>query len=629
MRAPVLSVVLVGLLLGCVSTPRHRDWSGYTGPGAEAFHREEIEFPEPQKDPFEPFNRTMALLNDELITKLLDPVARAYRRFVPSLVRTGIDHATTNLLFPRHFVNNLLQGKPRGAYDETRRFVVNSTLGLAGVFDPATGLGIPASPEDTGQTLGVWGWKRSRFLVLPVFGPGNVRDAVGLAGDTLIAPENLFLPRGTSSMVAGIRLLNDEADRVDSYARLLRREYDAYALTRQLYGIKRRRLVKDYGSRPTAAVETLQAVYLSFQDPGFPSRSEVRETAIAGGDRRVRYDLWMQPGEAPLVVVLPGLATHRESDSSLGLAEMAFRAGFSVATVSDALNWEFVRYSSTSPAPGYPATDARDVAAALEAVVADVEERHPDRVGRRALLGVSLGAFHALLVAADGSEVFDRFVAVNPPVRLLHGMRRIDAYYNAPLEWGTEERKRRIEETLMKALAVGSQGLQPSRPLPFTDREARFLIGLNFRMGLRDLIFETQRANDAGVLQTPLRRLWRDPAYREITRYSYVEYLHAFVLPWVLANDAGVSSAEELDRRASLSFRESELRAVRQRLRVFTNRNDFLLDEGDVGWLRAVVGAERFHVFEKGGHLGNLHEPDVQARLVDALADLLTADPAR
>lgn len=625
--------LLAMLLLACVSvacaSAPPRQGSGDRGPGTAYFEREEIPFPETQADPFEPVNRSMAFVNDQLIIGVLDPVARIYRRVVPGAIRRGIHNATNNLLFPRHFVNNVLQWKLRGAVDETARFFLNSSVGLAGLFDPATRAGIKPSPEDTGQTLARWGWRRSRFLVLPVFGPGNVRDAVGLAGDALMAPENLFLPSGSTSLVAGVRLLNNHAERVDTYSRFLRRELDPYVLTRQIYGIERHLSISDFRSESSAATDTLRSVYLGFRDPEFPGRARTHNAQIAEGDRSILYDLWQQPVPAPLVVVLPGLAAHRQSDASLGLAELAFGGGFSVASMSDALNWEFIRHASGAAVPGDPETDARDVAAALEAMLADLEERYPGRITRRALLGVSLGGFHALLIAADGSVPFDRVVAINPPVRLRHGMEQVDAYYNAPLEWPAEEREDRVRETLMKALSVGESGLRPSQPLPFTDREARFLIGLNFRMDLRDVIFETQRRNDRGVLASPLYWLWREPAYREITEYSFMEYFYAFVLPYILEEGSSVHDADSLFDRASLRAREPELRAVRDRLRIFTNDNDFLLDKTDIAWLQDVLGPERVGVFARGGHLGNLHDPEVQRLILLSLEDLHADPPSR
>jgi phospholipid-binding lipoprotein MlaA len=134
-------------------------------------------------DPWEPFNRRVHAFNNAVDRNVATPLARAYVAAVPRPVRLGVSNFFNNLGQPVSAVNALLQGKPAQAGASLGRFVVNTTLGVAGVFDPASRFDIPNRSEDFGQTLGIWGWKNSRYLELPLFGPRTVRDVFGLVGD--------------------------------------------------------------------------------------------------------------------------------------------------------------------------------------------------------------------------------------------------------------------------------------------------------------------------------------------------------------------------------------------------------------------------------------------------------------
>lgn len=139
-------------------------------------------------DPWEPFNRRMHALNNVVDRRIAKPLAQAYIAVVPRPVRLGVGNFFSNLGQPVSAVNALLQGKPKQAGQSLARFAVNTTLGVGGLFDPATKFRIPNRSEDFGQTLGVWGWERSRYVELPLFGPRTVRDVFGLVGDGPLSP---------------------------------------------------------------------------------------------------------------------------------------------------------------------------------------------------------------------------------------------------------------------------------------------------------------------------------------------------------------------------------------------------------------------------------------------------------
>ena len=165
---PVL--LLLGLLAaavsGCATRPPASD------PDAVA------DF-EQTNDPLEPTNRVFFAINNGLDTVILKPAAQAYAYVVPDPVRNGIHNFLSNLGTPVQLGNDMLEGKPRRAGDTTMRFLINTTVGVFGIFDVAKGWGYPDHDADFGMTLASWGVPEGPFLFLPVLGPSDPRDAVG------------------------------------------------------------------------------------------------------------------------------------------------------------------------------------------------------------------------------------------------------------------------------------------------------------------------------------------------------------------------------------------------------------------------------------------------------------------
>lgn len=170
-------------LAGCATTAQHQP-----GPFEAPVHRglEEnstIEHPFQVHDPWEGFNRRMYHFNAQLDRYVYLPVVRVYEQILPDVVQQGISNIFNNMKEVPIFVNSVLQGKAKKASVSLGRFVFNTTIGLGGIVDVLGKGGIPQEDEDFGQTLGFWGVPSGPYLVLPVFGPSNVRDAAGIVPD--------------------------------------------------------------------------------------------------------------------------------------------------------------------------------------------------------------------------------------------------------------------------------------------------------------------------------------------------------------------------------------------------------------------------------------------------------------
>lgn len=185
-------------------------------------------------DPWEPFNRRMHALNNFIDRTVATPLARLYVKVIPRPMRLGVSNFFNNLGQPASAINALLQGRPRDAGFSLLRFAVNTTIGVGGLFDPASKLKVPYRDEDFGQTLAVWGWRKSRYVELPIFGPRTVRDLFGMAGDAPLSP----LPHiGQEKAQAALRALQlaDIRARLFSVDAMREGVADDYALYRDAW----------------------------------------------------------------------------------------------------------------------------------------------------------------------------------------------------------------------------------------------------------------------------------------------------------------------------------------------------------------------------------------------------------
>ena len=202
-------------------------------------------------DPLEGFNRAMYVFNENFDRYLLKPVAKGYRAVTPAFARRGLANFFGNLYEPVNMVNNLLQGKLADGASDFGRFAINSTLGIYGLFDVATHIGLDRHDEDFGQTLGVWGMGEGPYLVLPILGPSSFRDAFGEVPDWYLYPTQYMEERSTADKLWVGRLvvrreqLLDATDILEQAAGT-----DPYVFVREAYRQRRRSMIFD-GNPPT------------------------------------------------------------------------------------------------------------------------------------------------------------------------------------------------------------------------------------------------------------------------------------------------------------------------------------------------------------------------------------------
>ena len=206
-------------------------------------------------DPLYTYNTFMTSVNDTIFIYALNPISIGYQKVVPEIIQNSLFNAYHNIRFPIRFVNNLLQGKLKNTLDESERFLINSTVGIAGLFDPAKHyLQIHPHNEDFGQTLGYYGVSSGIHVVLPIWGPSNIRDIVGLSVDGYLSPilyqdalKAYRIPNNYPEAIAlyGLDVVNKNALNLGAYESLKKDAIELYPFLRDIYEQKRTSDIED------------------------------------------------------------------------------------------------------------------------------------------------------------------------------------------------------------------------------------------------------------------------------------------------------------------------------------------------------------------------------------------------
>jgi phospholipid-binding lipoprotein MlaA len=258
LRPILLALLCAGLLPACAALP----------PGERD-----------PRDPYERFNRSMYRFNDALDRGVARPVARGYVKVTPAPVRTGVSNFFRNLASPTVIVNQLLQLKPKAFFTDTARLVINSTIGIGGLFDPASQMGLTAGDEDFGQTLGRWGVNSGPYIVLPVFGPATARDTVGLVADQFTDPKYYLVKDVWTSVGLTLGALVDVRASLLGTDEVLTSSFDPYVFMRNAYLQRREFQVKD-GKVPAEEFEIFE-----FEDEETAPAQAPAEPIAAPGTR--------------------------------------------------------------------------------------------------------------------------------------------------------------------------------------------------------------------------------------------------------------------------------------------------------------------------------------------------------
>jgi len=242
----IVLLIMLSIITGCATTQNTKNYA--------------------KDDTLEPANRVFFDVNETLDKALIKPIAETYVEFTPNYIRSSVTNFFDNLAYLNVILNDLLQGKLEQGFSDIMRFVTNTTIGVGGLFDPATTIGFPEHEEDFGQTLAVWGVDEGSYLYIPFFGPNTVRDSTDFVPSTLLNPF-YYISSTMLFPISAINAVNKRANLLEASNIRDEAAVDPYSFTREAYLQQRDYLIHD-GNPPISGYDDIFDIDDSQDDDG-------------------------------------------------------------------------------------------------------------------------------------------------------------------------------------------------------------------------------------------------------------------------------------------------------------------------------------------------------------------------
>ncbi|MBR4222360.1 MAG: VacJ family lipoprotein, partial [Victivallales bacterium] len=356
---PLLALILFSV--GC-ATSRINDYATATTRPIVA----------PMNDSLEGYNRTIDVVDEQLKRRVMTPIACVWDFLLPKVVRDSVDHFVTNLGYPLNLLSHLLGGQFGYAWRDTQRFGINTTVGVLGLMDPATTkYGLYEIKGGFGRTFSKWGIGQGPYLELPILGGASTREHVGTLFDAVLNPLGYFIPQEASLAITGVKGVNYYSIMEPTLSQLyLTNEYH-YEKMRLFMHYAEALYDKEYhfdeNSPDWDADDSLGYMAFAPHNPMILHRGRTCTLKI-NGFGKINYSRWLVKNSRKLVIILPGLGSHRQDNSVLAFAERLNREGVSVAALSSTFTPDFFKQLDSDRPAGYLPDDAKVLAQILPAI---------------------------------------------------------------------------------------------------------------------------------------------------------------------------------------------------------------------------------------------------------------------
>lgn len=601
------------------------------------------------KDRCESFNRKLFIFNLKLNKYVLRPVNIVWASIMPQYGMDRIKCAYTNINFPTRLVSCTLQKDFKALKQETKRFFINTTLGVGGLYDIAqTKFKMEPCSEDMAQALAHYRRiKAGPYLVLPVI-HGNLRDDVGQVLNYPLNPCAYVL--GPFSIVATAAFFINNSTYMQPLIKKVELTYaDPYELIRQADGVSNyiknsnldraeifakkvleenivpiNRLADSSGLKPdvkfsdynpqsplvdamrTAIFDNMKEADSTWADISLWNRSfdkQIKTSAVKIYADRAKYKyryILQKNKNASVAVIFPSIAEGIYADKSAVQAKLLFDAGYSVVILGSTCNWEFVKSMPSNYRPGLPARDAQYLRLATAKVLEDVQSKHKCNFGNKIVVGTSFGALTGLFVAAQEEQEntlnISRYFAINPPVETFFAINQVDKYSQ---EWKNDQSdiKARaavtVEKVLQKTQEFSDRNVK-NKPtyLPFTDDEAKLILGFFMKQKLYDLVFTIEKGSTAK----------KNKLYNTLSDMGFNDYVQKYLLV------SQEKPAAQVDFEASMYSIANFLQTCKN-YKIYHSVDDYYANPQQLAWLKKQAGDKALY-FSNGSHLGELYRQE-------------------
>lgn len=607
------------------------------------------------KDKHEKFNRKLFVFNLKLNKFVLRPINTLWGSIMPQYAMDRFQNLYTNINFPVRVFSCMFEKDFKSSGTEFERFLINTTIGVGGLYDPATSVfKIEAHNEDMEQVLGRTKMKQGPYLVLPVV-QGNLRDLFGqlldvpLRGSSYIPfATTAFFINSTTGAQAGIKRLDES-------------NADPYIVARQLKGLDEYVKINDIDRKSVLnkkevflntisinnsiadtelknLVQTKAKADINLEN--YNPQGSLIDSMRSGLFDNEKYDssIWSETSvwnrtfkkklkfasvniekskpdykyryilqkdkNAPLAIIYPAFGEGIWGDKAIRQAKILYDEGYSVIIQSSAFHWEFVRSLPDGYRPGIPSQDAKMLRLTTAKIIKDVETKKKRKFEKRILVGNSFGALTTLFVASqeenENTLGVSNYFVINPPIDTFFALKQLDKYSQ---DWknNPEDLKLRIAVTVQKIIDVSKNkdyknGKYDGLSLPFNNDEAELVIGYVMKQKLYDVVYSIENCKRSKV----------NTLYNEINDMSFYEYAQKYLKDYFVANKN--KSIEQLDYDASMYSLVNFLQKNKN-YKIYHSLDDYFTTPEQIMWLKK-QSKEKVVVFSNGSHLGFLYRPE-------------------
>lgn len=603
------------------------------------------------KEKCERFNRKLFNFNLKLNRCIIRPVNIVWASMVPKCAIDKFQNAYTNINYPIRLVSCLLQKDFKTAKSETARFAVNTTIGGAGLFDPAKNkLKIEPRDEDMAQVLAHYNIKKGPYLVLPIV-RGNVRDLVGQLLNCPLRPLS-YIP--IAGGIANAVLCLNNATYSQPIIKKVDESYaDPYEIARLYDGvsryIKNENLDRDEVLREKIVAQNIVPVCntscaaivksdielknynpqsplidslrtslfreldpkksawadLSVWNNSFNKQIKLGSVKIEPNRPEYKYRYILQKNKtSPVAIIYPSIGEGIRSDHSDVFAKILYLKGYSVVIEGSPFHWEFVKSMPDGYKPGLPAQDAKYLRLVSAKILDNVELKKKHKFTNRIIVGTSYGAMTALFTGAQEESEdtlnISKYVVVNPPIELFYSLKKLDKDCedwkcdDSDLKMRTAVAAQKVVKATQKICKDTPEQIEQkeSEYLPFTDAEAKMIIGFIMKQKLSDVVFTLEHGCRGKKCEL----------YDSINKMSYEEYSKKYMFA-----DTG-KSPEQFTYDVSLRSIGDFLKDS-DKYKIYHTQDDFFTNQEQLAWLKQQSG-DRTVIFNNGSHLGFLYRKE-------------------
>lgn len=601
------------------------------------------------RDKCESFNRKLFIFNMKLNKYVLRPVNIVWASIMPKYGMDRIKCVYTNINFPTRLVSCALQKDFKSLRHEAKRFAINTTMGVGGLYDVAqTKFKMEPRQEDMPQALAHY--KRIKpgpYLFLPII-HGNVRDDIGQILNYPLNPCAYVL--GPFSVVATAAFFINNSTYLQPLIKKVELTYaDPYELIRTADGvtnyIKNSNLdrmevfaqktstenivpinnvgdftelkpdVKFSDFNPQSPlIDAMRTTLFDNMEPNnskwadislwnrsFDKQMKKAYVKIYAGRPKYKYRYILQKDKnAPVAIIFPSIGEGILSDKSVMQTKQLYKEGYSVIVLGSTCNWEFLKSMPTNYRPGLPNIDAKYLRTATARVLEDVQSKHGCNFSKKIAVGTSFGALTGLFVAAQENEDntlnISRYISINPPVETLFALNQVDKFSQ---EWKNDSSdiKSRaaitVERVLKKTQEVSDKSAKDKITyFPFTNDEAKLILGFFMRQKLYDLVFTIENGS----------RAKKNKIYTSMNDMSFNDYAQKYLF----VNQS--KPLAQLDYESSLYSIANFLQSSNN-YKIYHSVDDYYANPQQLAWLKQQSG-EKVVYFSNGSHLGELYRPE-------------------